>query len=124
MTENKRQYPRYAVEAVVEITGDQGVVSGRSQNVSQGGFCAMVDAPVTPGDMISAKLSLVFDEDSFSEPLVLPARVAWCTELDAAHQLGCAFSNLTDDQSRYLQMFLRFLESDAGDQAEEPDPFS
>lgn len=65
------------------------------------------------------RLSLVFDEDTFSEPLDLPARIVWCTQLGKEFQVGTAFLPLNADQRSYLEMFLRYLEEGSG--RREPD---
>ncbi len=103
--------PRFAVEAAVDISFDAEVAHGRTHNVSRGGFCAIVDRPIGRGQLIRASLSLVFDEETFSEPLELPARVVWSTSLgDEEHQLGLQFLPLDADQKAFLEMFLRYLE--------------
>jgi hypothetical protein len=107
---NARQYPRYAIEAAVELTAADGsVVEGRSSNVSRGGLAAVIDAPLGAGDTVQLKMSLVFGEDSFSEPLELPVRVVWCTAMGDKHQLGTSFLPLSADQRQFLDMFLRYL---------------
>lgn len=70
-------------------------------------------------------MSLVFGEDSFSEPLVLPARVVWCTPIGDLFQLGASFMPLTTEQQSYLAMFLRYLEAGPESQAtvDEPPPW-
>ena len=61
--------------------------------------------------MVDMSLSLIFDEETFSEPLEVPARVVWCTSLARnRHQVGLSFMGLNADQKRYLEMFLRYLE--------------
>lgn len=103
-------HPRYAIEASVEFRGPAGSIVGRTKNVSRGGLAALVDTPIAPGSAVELSISLVFDEDTFSEPLALPARVVWCTGLgDEMHQLGTAFLPLSPEQAEYLGMFLRYL---------------
>ncbi len=108
--DESRQYPRYALEVAVEIkTGDR-VLAGRSRNLSQGGFSGLVDDKLLPGTDVFVSLALVFDTDTFSEPLELPARVVWSTAIGDGHQLGVSFRQLSDDQQQFLDMFLRYLE--------------
>lgn len=132
MSESPRQYPRYAVEASVTMRGPGGVLAeGRTDNVSRGGLCAVVDRRLEPGTRVDVAMALVFDVDTFSEPLTLAARVVWCTAIGDQHQLGCAFLPIDADTGAYLGMFLRYLEEgqaaaaaedDAGDDEPE-DPF-
>ena len=135
MSENARQYPRYAIEAAIEVTGGGSVVTGRSSNVSGGGVAAVVDGPLTAGENVQLKMSRVFGEDSFSEPLILPARVVWCTAMGDKHQLGTSFLALKPEQRTYLEMFLRYLaeglaalqtdtEDEIDDGDDPDDPFS
>ena len=107
---SRRQHPRFALEAAVEIRGAVTFVSGRTKDVSRGGLAALVPTPIATGTEVELAISLVFDEDTFSEPLLLPARVVWCTPLgEARHQLGTAFLPLSRDQAEFLSMFLRYL---------------
>lgn len=113
MTGSAREFPRYALEATVELTARGFVARGRTSNVSRGGMAAAVDRAITPGEVVTVRMALVFDEDTFSEPLDLPVRVVWCTQLTDAYQLGMAFLPLSADQRTYLEMFLRYLEEGA-----------
>jgi hypothetical protein len=123
-----RQFPRFALEATVELTASGRIAKGRTSNVSRGGLAATVDRPVSPGELVTVRMALVFDEDTFSEPLDLPARVVWCTQLSNVYQLGTAFLPLSTDQRTYLEMFLRYLEEGAlrsreGSSGSDPDIF-
>jgi hypothetical protein len=73
----------------------------------------VVDAALETGLQVELHLMLVFDEDTFSESLSLPARVVWCTGIGGMHQLGTAFIGLSQDQVRYLELFIRYLEEGA-----------
>jgi len=123
-----RQFPRFALEATVELTASGRIAKGRTSNVSRGGLAATVDRPVSPGELVTVRMALVFDEETFSEPLDLPARVVWCTQLSDVYQLGTAFLPLSADQRTYLEMFLRYLEEGAlrsreGSSGGDPDIF-
>ena len=110
MTQSARQYPRYAIEAEIELVTAAGSTRGRTKNVSRGGLAAYVERPVPAGLRVDVRMSLVFDEDTFSEPLELPARIVWCTPVGDKFQLGTAFMPMTSEQVSYLAMFLRYLE--------------
>lgn len=115
MSRPEREFPRYAVEAAVEIRphGAGSTRRGRTSNLSRGGLCAVVDAGVPIGRTVDVEVALVFSEGSLSEPLALPARVVWCTDLGDGHQVGLAFQGLAAGQREYLELFLRFLEDGA-----------
>jgi hypothetical protein len=98
------------MEASIEFVTPVGSTRGRSKNVSEGGLAANVTRPVPPGSQVLVRMSLVFDEDSFSEPLALPARVVWCTPIGAMFQLGASFLPMSGEKQSYLAMFLRYLE--------------
>jgi hypothetical protein len=119
MTHVKRQYPRYAIEAAIDFVTPAGTTRGRTKNVSRGGLAANVERPLPPGLKVVVRMSLVFDEDTLSEPLVLPARVVWCTPLADVFQLGTTFLPMTGEQRSYLAMFLRYLKEGLQLQAEE-----
>ena len=115
MSRPEREFPRYALEAAVEIRphGAGTMRSGRTSNLSRGGLCAVVDAAIPVGRTVDAQIALVFSEGSVSEPLALPARVVWCTDLGNGHQVGLAFQGLVAGQREYLELFLRFLDEGA-----------
>jgi hypothetical protein len=113
MSGSAREFPRFALEATVELTARGFVAKGRTSNVSRGGLAATVDRAIAPGEVVTVRMALVFDEDTFSEPLDLPVRVVWCTQLAEVYQLGMAFLALSSDQRTYLEMFLRYLEEGA-----------
>ncbi|HLU67807.1 MAG TPA: PilZ domain-containing protein [Kofleriaceae bacterium] len=131
---DQRIFPRYAVEAHVELVASSGdVISGVSRNLSRGGLCLESGEEVPAGEEVDVRITLVFDVDRTSEPLRLPARVVWCTPLGDAHQIGTQFRPLTFEQSTYLDMFLRYLEEPARiaareaeekDGGDEDDPFA
>jgi hypothetical protein len=103
-----RQYPRYALKAEVEVIGPRPLV-GRARNLSRGGVCAEFAEEVVTGTEIQLRLCLVFDTNSFSEPLVVSARVVWCTGVGERYQIGAQWLQLDSEQISYLEMFLRFL---------------
>ena len=132
---DQRLFPRYAVEATVELITRSGeVVAGAARNVSRGGLCLETGAPVPTGADLDVRITLVFEEEHTSEPLRLPARVVWCTPLEGGHQVGTQFRPLTSEQSTYLDMFLRYLDESSrvaaagagaeDDDHDDEDPFS
>lgn len=128
MGADNREYPRYALEAALTVEHGRQRVEGRSRNLSRGGLCATLSAPVPVGELITVRLALLFDEGSTSEPLDVSARAVWCTPIGSSHQVGLQFAALSDEQRTYLGMFLRFLEegrqSAPGPASGDGDPFS
>ncbi|MBS1119282.1 MAG: type pilus assembly PilZ [Deltaproteobacteria bacterium] len=84
--------------------------AGRTTNVSRGGLCVDLVDPLAHGADLEIDIQLVFDDETQSEPLRLPARVAWCTTVDDAFQVGLMFRPLSAEIAGYLTMFLRFLQ--------------
>jgi hypothetical protein len=123
---DKRVFPRYAVEAAVELLWSEGVARGMSRNISRGGLCCETGNRAPAGETATVRITLVFDAERTSEPLEVQARVVWCTPLGDAHQVGTQFLPLSREQQTYLDMFLRYLEEQhaTDDQEPEDDPFA
>jgi hypothetical protein len=108
----EREHPRYAHEAAVTLRVRGKPIEGRTQNVSRGGLCADLSDAVAIGTELEVDLQLVFENEEISEPLRIPARVAWCTSLDEGHQVGLSFKPMNAELAKYLGMFLRFLDTE------------
>lgn len=106
----ERQHPRYAHEAEVTFLAADRAITGHTLNVSHGGLCAMLDQEFAVGTAIEIDLQLVFLDNRRSEPLRLPARIAWCTAIGDAYQIGVQFLALHDETASDLTMFLRLLD--------------
>lgn len=105
-----REHPRYAHDAAVTFHVGDVETEGRMQNVSRGGLAATVDEPLPVGSDIEVSLVLVFENDVQSEPLRVPARCVWSTEVDNGYQVGIMFRALTAELVGYLQIFLKYLD--------------
>ena len=88
-------------------------VQGRTRNLSRGGVCALVADTLPNGASVELDLQLIFDEDTQSEKLRLPGRIAWCTPLDEGYQIGLSFRSLDAEQHEYLTIFLKYLDDGA-----------
>ncbi|HET9626967.1 MAG TPA: PilZ domain-containing protein [Kofleriaceae bacterium] len=117
-----RAYPRYAHEAVITLNTPGTAVSGRTTNLSRGGLCATLAEEVPVGIAIDLDIQLVFADDVQSEPLRVPGRVVWCTSVDDGHQVGVSFLPLDAERAEYLTMFLRYLDEDGEDEADDAKP--
>jgi len=105
----ERQYPRFAADVGIKFLLGQQVAEGRTRNVSRGGLCADVQIALAVGKDVELDMQLVFDDNSVSEPLRLPARIVWCTQVEDAYQVGVAFRPLDKDRAQYLSLFLKYL---------------
>ena len=131
----RRQHPRYNVDLRVSVTVASGRLQARTRDMSRAGLCLVAVQPIGREAEIKLELVLTFGSDGMSEPLALVGRVAWCTPLFGAYQIGVKFVKIDQEQSRYLDMFVAFLdgtlvpgpmggEDDEGDAAaDRDDPF-
>jgi hypothetical protein len=118
MTVEQRQHPRYAIELDAEITIAGTSVTGRTHDISRGGFSMLTRQSVPVGASGEVKLALVFSETEFSEHLVLPAMAMWCTPIKGAYQIGVKFTALEPQNRAYLDLFIKFLDGgEDGDDA-------
>ena len=63
----------------------------RTRDLSRNGVCLIAAEAVAPGAVAAVDLVLSFGNNAFSEPLVLPARVVWCTQIgDASSWAPCS----------------------------------
>jgi len=114
---DQRQHPRYAIELDAEIVVGDTTVSGRTRDISCGGFCVLANEPLPLHTSCEVKLALVFSENQFSEHLTLAATVQWCTPIKNAYQIGIKFGELEPQYRGYLDLFIKFL--DGGDDDDE-----
>ena len=121
MTSREREHVRYAHEAAVRFLVDGKPRSGRTRNVSRGGVCATLVEPLATGSEVALELVLVFDRETQSDALVLPARVVWCTEIDDAYQVGFAFKPFDQKRAELMALFLRYLDDRQVDRAKRGD---
>ena len=85
-------------------------LTGRTHNVSRGGLCADLPEPLAAGTEVTVDLQLVFEEDVQSEPLEMPARVAWSTPFDDQFQIGLSFRPIDAAKAELFAIFLRLLD--------------
>lgn len=112
MDRPQRQYPRYAHEAAVTLLTPGQAISGTTHNLSRGGLCATLSEDLAVGTEIEIDIQLVFEHGGTSEPLRLPGRIVWCTQIDDDHQVGVQFLPLDREIAEYLTMFLRYLDNE------------
>ncbi len=128
----RRVDKRFGVEVEAEVTSASGTISAITKDVSRGGACFVVTAPMAVGSGFDMALSLVLGENSFSEPLKLAGKVVWCTRTEEGFQIGAAFNPMGTEMREYLQMFLNFVAKgvgvgedgdESGDEDEEDEEF-
>ena len=108
-TGGRRRHRRFVVEMAVEVVTDAGRFSARTRDLSRGGICFLLFAPLEIGGAFTAELSLVLGDNAFSEPLVLSGKVVWCTAVEDGYQIGATFLTMDKTSGDYLNTFLRLL---------------
>jgi len=106
----EREHQRYAHDVAVTFRVGSRAIEGRTRNVSRGGLCATIADALPSGTDLDLDIVLVFDDGMQSEALRLPGRVAWCTTVDEANQIGISFRAMDKKRNEYLGMFLRYLD--------------
>ncbi len=108
--QKRREHPRFNVDIQVGVSVADEKFAARTRDMSRAGVCLIGEQPIPADTEISLELVLTFGETGTSEPLKMIGRVAWCTALFGAYQIGVKFVKLDDDRARYLDMFLGFLD--------------
>jgi hypothetical protein len=109
VSSNERQHPRFAADVAVTLYVGSQATEGRTRNVSRGGLCADLTAEVPVGRDVEVDVTLLFDDNSQSEPLRLPVRIVWCTPFEGAYQVGLSFRPMDKQRADYLGLFLKYL---------------
>jgi hypothetical protein len=110
-SQDRRERRRFSVDIQAVVTLSSGDrVAVRTRDLSRTGICLVAASPFELGDKITIDLSLSFGDNTFSEPLTLGARVMWCTAMAEVFQVGIMFDGPTPEQSKFVEMFSRYLE--------------
>ncbi len=109
--ETQRGYPRFPVDVQASLRTAEGRrLSARTRDVSRSGICLISEQALPSGENLFVELVLLIGTRSESEPLLLRARVVWCTAIADAFQIGAMFQGLSQKESGFLDMFLRYLD--------------
>jgi hypothetical protein len=106
----RRQHPRFNVDIQVSVGIGDHDLSARTRDISRTGICVVSLEPMPREAEIELELVLTFGEGGVSEPLHLRGKVVWCTGLFGAYQVGIKFVRVDEEQARYLNMFIGFLD--------------
>jgi hypothetical protein len=106
----RRQHQRYNVDVQVAVSVANEKLDARTRDMSRAGLCLVATQPIPRETEVSLELVLTFGDDGVSEPLRLGGRVAWCTALFGAYQIGVKFVKVDDERAKYLDMFVGFLD--------------
>lgn len=109
--DNQRRHPRFQVDVQASVrTADGRKLPARTRDLSRSGICLIAGEGLAPGARLSVELVLLLGPSSSSEPLLLRARVVWCTAIAGAFQIGAMFDALSGREAAFLDMFLRYLD--------------
>jgi hypothetical protein len=110
-TEDLRRFPRVHVDVQANIrTADGRKLAARTRDLSRSGMCIISTSALASGEQLRIELVLLLGPSSSSEPLVLDARVVWCTSISDAFQIGAKFDGLSRKDAAFLDMFMRYLD--------------
>ncbi|HXU00798.1 MAG TPA: PilZ domain-containing protein [Polyangia bacterium] len=112
--DKRREHPRFSVDIKVAVTVADVKLAARTRDMSRAGLCLIADQAIPADTEIGLELVLTFGEAGTSEPLQMAGRVAWCTALFGAYQIGVKFIKVDSEQERYLDMFIGFLDGTLG----------
>jgi hypothetical protein len=104
-----RKHARIAADVGITFHLGKQVAEARTRNISNGGLCADVATSLPTGSEPDIEMRLMFDDNSQSEPLRLPARIVWCTTFEGGYQIGVSFKPLDKKRAEYLRLFLKYL---------------
>ncbi len=107
---SRRQHQRYNVDVQATVSVANEKLDARTRDMSRAGLCLVTTQPIARDTEVSLELVLTFGEDGVSEPLAIDGRVAWCTALFGAYQIGVKFVKVDDERAKYLNMFVGFLD--------------
>ena len=108
------------VKAMVEVNGR--AVSVRTRDVSRSGMCLISDAPIATNTTLDIQLVLSLGAQKMSEPLWVSGSAVWCTALFGRYQVGVMFVDLDEEQARFLDLFMRFMDGDVRPAGYDPGP--
>ena len=123
---SRRQHPRYNVDVQVAVSVASQRIAAHTRDVSRAGLCLVAAEPIARDTEVSLQLVLTFGEEGTSEPLQIMGRVAWCTKLFGAYQIGVKFVKVDEEREKYLDMFVGFLDgtlAPGGLNSESDDPW-
>ncbi len=107
---SRRQHPRYNVDVQVAVSVASQRFAAHTRDVSRAGLCLVAAEPIARETEVALQMVLTFGEQGTSEPLQILGRVAWCTKLFGAYQIGVKFVKVDEEREKYLDMFVGFLD--------------
>jgi hypothetical protein len=99
-----RRFPRFPRVSPVKlrVPNEHGVFPGCTLNLSMGGACVALDAPIETGTQLTLELSM-----AGAPRLELPGMVVWTVQARRKTCLGFSFHPMPDTAREWMQSFCR-----------------
>ena len=120
--QDARRELRKAIDVNVTVSVAGRVVDARTRDISRSGLCLVSGAEIPRDTDIELQLVLSLGSQEMSEPFLVGGRSVWCTALFGKYQVGVIFADLDDEQLRFLDLFMRFIDGDVRPAGYEPGP--
>lgn len=99
-----RRFPRFprVSPVTLQVPGEHGAFPGCTLNMSLGGACVALDAPIETGTQLTFSLTM-----AGAPRLELPALVVWAANARRKTCLGLSFHPMPDGAREWMQAFCR-----------------
>ncbi|HEY4183534.1 MAG TPA: PilZ domain-containing protein [Polyangia bacterium] len=119
---DSRRDQRKAIDINVTVSVGGDVVRVHTRDISRSGICLVSDTAIARDTDLELRLVLSLGDQNMSEPLLVGGRSVWCTALFGRFQVGVMFADLDDEQLRFLDLFMRFIDGDVRPAGYDPGP--
>jgi hypothetical protein len=119
---DSRREQRRAIDINVTVSVGGTKHGARTRDISRSGLCLLSDTEITRDTDLELRLVLSLGNQNMSEPLMVGGRSVWCTALFGKFQVGVMFADLDDEQLRFLDLFMRFIDGDVRPAGYDPGP--
>jgi uncharacterized protein (TIGR02266 family) len=102
---NSRQYPRYEVDALADMTGTEILLNHKVCNISLGGICLQTQSVEEIGTVVD----LVINFPELESTIAVKGEVVWVNR-EPPEDMGIRYVNLSEERKRTLRKYLRTLE--------------
>jgi uncharacterized protein (TIGR02266 family) len=97
----ERAYPRYEVDAYVDVTGTEVLLYHQIQNISLGGICIQTPTLESRGTMVD----VVINFPDLGKVVRLHGEVVWANH-EPPQDMGIRWVGMTEEQKALLREFL------------------
>ena len=119
---DSRRDQRKAIDLRATVAINGRGVPVRTRDVSRSGMCLISDTEIAINTELEIQLVLSLGTEKMSEPLWVGGSSVWCTALFGRYQVGVMFVHLDEEQARFLDVFMRFIDGDVRPAGYDPGP--